>query len=156
VRLPGYFWNHPKIVAAGNENAGWYVRLLSCAGMYSRSNTVHPVHVRLFFPERVLEDLARHDLIVLRRDGSVAVRSLQRPGSTHRQNAEGNATRAQVAARVEFYGGKCWICRTAPGTTIDHVKPLRAGGTNWPANLRPACPSCNSRKGSRWPFEVAA
>jgi 5-methylcytosine-specific restriction endonuclease McrA len=28
------------------------------------------------------------------------------------------------------------------------VIPLSVGGTNWPANLRPACRSCNSAKGA--------
>ncbi len=32
------------------------------------------------------------------------------------------------------------------------VKPLAKGGSHWASNLRPACRSCNSRKGDRWPF----
>lgn len=69
-----------------------------------------------------------------------------------KRNAPGTATPHQIAARVAYYGGKCWICRTAPWEHIDHVKPLAAGGSNWPANLRPACASCNSQKRDTWPF----
>jgi 5-methylcytosine-specific restriction endonuclease McrA len=71
-------------------------------------------------------------------------------------SAAGCFTEAQVAARVAFYGGLCWICRAAPYEALDHVKPLARGGSNWPANLRPACHPCNSRKGARWPFTPPA
>lgn len=66
-------------------------------------------------------------------------------------NASGTATPEQVAARVAYYGGKCWMCG-APWQQIEHVKPLAKGGPNWPANLRPACTPCNLSKGSRWPL----
>ena len=39
------------------------------------------------------------------------------------------------------------MCGTE-ATAIDHVKPIARGGSNWPANLRPACTPCNSRKGT--------
>ena len=67
----------------------------------------------------------------------------------YEQTAAGTATVAQILARIAMYGGICWICRVAAGTTIDHVIPLSKGGTNWPANLRPACKACNSRKHNR-------
>lgn len=66
--------------------------------------------------------------------------------------APGEATPTQVAARVEFYGGRCWICREQPSDCLDHVKPIAKGGSKWPANLRPACRSCNSKKRDCWPF----
>lgn len=65
--------------------------------------------------------------------------------------AAGKATAEQIAARVAYYGGLCWMCR-APWQHIDHVKPVARGGSNWPSNLRPACASCNSAKGDRWPL----
>jgi hypothetical protein len=68
--------------------------------------------------------------------------------------APGNATPDQVAARVAYFGGRCWMC-AAPWEQIDHVKPLAAGGSNWPANLRPACARCNVTKGGRWPLETS-
>ncbi|MDF3280478.1 HNH endonuclease [Gordonia sp. N1V] len=69
--------------------------------------------------------------------------------------AEGFATPSQVRARIEYYGGKCWICGS-PWEHIDHVKPLARGGCNWPSNLRPACRSCNSAKRHTWPYTPAA
>lgn len=63
----------------------------------------------------------------------------------------GAATAEQIAARWDYYGGKCWICG-ASATTTDHVKPLSRGGSHWPANLRPACGPCNFGKQDTWPF----
>jgi len=42
----------------------------------------------------------------------------------------------------------CVLCLKAPATTLDHVIPLHRGGTNDWDNLRPACRSCNSRRGA--------
>jgi 5-methylcytosine-specific restriction endonuclease McrA len=50
--------------------------------------------------------------------------------------------------RVALYGGKCYYCG-AVADTIDHRIPICRGGTNLPANLVPACRSCNSRKRHR-------
>jgi 5-methylcytosine-specific restriction endonuclease McrA len=63
--------------------------------------------------------------------------------------ASGSFTDEQAAARVAFYGGICAYCRTRPHEHLDHVIPLSKGGTNWPANIRPACEWCNSSKGNK-------
>lgn len=65
-----------------------------------------------------------------------------------KRNASGSAAPEQVAGRVLYYGGLCYVCRKK-ADAIDHVIPLASGGTCWPANLRPICTSCNSRKGAR-------
>lgn len=41
----------------------------------------------------------------------------------------------------------CWICRGL-ATTADHITPRSQGGDDEPANLRPACRPCNSRRGT--------
>lgn len=69
------------------------------------------------------------------------------------KGAPGVATTEQIAARWDYYGGKCWMCGAA-ATEIDHVKPLAKGGSHWPANLRPACRSCNSKKRAQWPYPL--
>lgn len=69
-----------------------------------------------------------------------------------RRSAPGHCTAEQLQARIDFFGSKCWMCG-APWEHIDHVIPLSKGGTNWPANLRPACSSCNLRKSDQWPFD---
>lgn len=67
--------------------------------------------------------------------------------------ANGHATIEQVRARIAYYGERCWICG-APWAHLDHVLPLVSGGSNWPANIRPACATCNLRKGARHPSEI--
>lgn len=54
-----------------------------------------------------------------------------------------------VKAKAAYWGDKCWLCG-GPFDHIDHVKPLAAGGPHILANLRPACKSCNFRKGTSW------
>lgn len=66
--------------------------------------------------------------------------------------APGHATSDQFRARWDYYGGKCWMCGNE-AHHVDHVKPLSRGGSNWPANLRPACSDCNLKKHARWPFK---
>lgn len=57
-------------------------------------------------------------------------------------------SREQLAARLTMFPG-CWMCG---GTyeCIDHVKPITKGGPHMLSNLRPACRSCNQKKGGRW------
>jgi hypothetical protein len=80
------------------------------------------------------------------------VRTLNRMYASIRRGAKfgaaGSVTPEQMDARLAFYGWRCWMCR-APMQCIDHVIPFARGGTNWPANIRPACTACNSRKHAR-------
>jgi 5-methylcytosine-specific restriction endonuclease McrA len=69
-----------------------------------------------------------------------------------KRDAAGFFTKEQLIARIEFYGGLCYLCGCdwyalpKVNQTIDHVIPLNGGGSQWSANLRPACRSCNSSK----------
>lgn len=69
-----------------------------------------------------------------------------------KRSAEGYCSRSKLQARIDYYGGLCWLCQL-PYTDIDHVKPVSKGGTNWPANLRPICGKCNKSKSNKWPLE---
>lgn len=60
--------------------------------------------------------------------------------------ARGDCTAAQLKARFDFYGNRCAYCRVNPAEAADHVIPLARGGTNFPANFRPSCTSCNTSK----------
>lgn len=62
--------------------------------------------------------------------------------------AAGFHTPEQLAARVAYYGHRCAYCG-GPYESVDHVIPLARGGSNWPANLRPACAFCNSSKADK-------
>lgn len=58
----------------------------------------------------------------------------------------GTLTAETLQARIDYFGGRCWICGKSAADTIDHVKPFGKRGLNIPANIRPACGSCNSRR----------
>lgn len=70
-------------------------------------------------------------------------------------NAIGRCTPEARTARINYYGGRCWLqlegCK-GKFEHMDHVKPLSAGGSEWPSNMRPACGPCNDKKGSIWPL----
>ncbi|MFF7142327.1 HNH endonuclease [Streptomyces nodosus] len=66
-----------------------------------------------------------------------------------RVGAAGTVTAEQLLGRLTYYGHRCYLCGDTPNG-FDHVKPLAAGGPHIPANLRPCCGSCNSRKGDTW------
>lgn len=69
--------------------------------------------------------------------------------------AHGYATADQIAARIEFFGGVCSYC-SGPFEHLEHAIPFARNGTNWPANLRPACRSCNLSKGTKTAMEFIA
>lgn len=66
------------------------------------------------------------------------------------QTAVSPFTEEQLAARLSMFAG-CWMCG-GPADSVDHVKPLSAGGAHVLANLRPACLPCNKRKNAKWPY----
>ena len=60
--------------------------------------------------------------------------------------------------KKSYWGTRCHLqipgrC-TGGADTMDHVKPLIAGGVHMLANLRPACLPCNASKRDKWPYEV--
>lgn len=77
-----------------------------------------------------------------------------------KMSAPGACSTEQLKARFEFYGNRCAYCGGSDCVSADHVIPLFRGGSNFPANIRPACRPCNSSKGtkklSEWrPLKVA-
>lgn len=59
-------------------------------------------------------------------------------------------TMAELEQRLSMFAG-CWICGGAVDS-VDHVKPLSAGGPHALCNLRPICNGCNASKGAKWPY----
>lgn len=63
------------------------------------------------------------------------------------------AARRRVLRRSS---ARCHYCRDlmpARKATLDHAIPRSQGGTYAPENLRPCCPDCNRKKGSRTAVE---
>ena len=85
-----------------------------------------------------------------------AIRISQREARNARQSrisrAAGFHTEKQWLDRVSFHGWRCKYCNvqlSASTVTKDHQIPIVCHGSEWAANLVPACRSCNSWKGSR-------
>ena len=70
------------------------------------------------------------------------------------REAKGEFTAEELRLRFDYHGNKCIYCGCTENLTVEHMIPLNKGGTNWPANLAPACGSCNSgkRDSSFWEF----
>jgi len=65
-------------------------------------------------------------------------------------NADGTATYEQIKARFQYHENRCYYCGdNESGLHIEHRIPFSRGGSNWPANLVPSCPSCNLQKGTK-------
>ncbi len=63
----------------------------------------------------------------------------------NKYGAPGYCSPEQRKARFAIFGDRCAYCH-GPAEAADHVIALTRGGSNWPANLRPSCNSCNSSK----------
>ena len=64
-----------------------------------------------------------------------------------KKNAQGKFTVEQWQMKLEYFGHRCYLCGVGNiKLTLDHRIPLSRGGTNWIANIAPACKSCNSSK----------
>lgn len=65
------------------------------------------------------------------------------------RNAGGKYTSKQWQEKLVYFGYKCYLCGDSLKDRIihaEHRKPLSRGGTNWIANIAPACEKCNLKK----------
>jgi 5-methylcytosine-specific restriction endonuclease McrA len=84
--------------------------------------------------------------------------------STYRRRAKlkaasGACSAAQINSKCEYHGWRCYLCgeSVTPKTLhMDHRKPIARGGSNWPANLAPACVRCNLSKSRKTEKEYLA
>ena len=70
------------------------------------------------------------------------------------KNVNSKSRRSKKRTIVRKYGPWCYYCGEALAfqmITIDHVKPVKRGGSNANTNLVPSCYRCNQRKGSKSP-----
>lgn len=84
--------------------------------------------------------------------------------SHHRRRAQtkgvsGTFTAQQLLAKFDYFGWRCYLCHTSlsfKDLELDHRKPLALGGSNWIANIAPACQKCNQTKGNKTESEFRA
>lgn len=67
----------------------------------------------------------------------------------------GKCTREGLLSVFERCGGRCVVCGTADNIEVDHIMPVRRGGTNNPDNLQLLCHDHNMEKRDRHPIEWA-
>lgn len=80
--------------------------------------------------------------------GRAVRRAAWKAYKARKRGAIGRTSADQWQSRWDYYAGRCYLCGiSAQG--MDHVIPLKHGGTHWPANLRPCCNRCNGRKGAK-------
>lgn len=65
------------------------------------------------------------------------------------RGAEGSHTLEEWQAKCAEYGHLCAYCGEARPLTRDHVVPVSVGGSDYIANVVPACRRCNSSKQAR-------
>lgn len=68
------------------------------------------------------------------------------------RNAPGTYSRKQFLEKVAYHGSRCYLCKkslTVKELHMEHRIPISRGGSNWPANLAPACAPCNLAKGNK-------
>lgn len=66
-----------------------------------------------------------------------------------RRGAEGTYTKEEWENKKKKYNYSCVCCkRKKPEIklTVDHIIPIKLGGTNYIDNIQPLCQSCNSHK----------
>ena len=73
----------------------------------------------------------------------------------HRRGAEGSHTDVEWVALCLLSKGICIYCQKPAKLTRDHFIPLSNGGSNYIANIVPACSNCNSSKKNKPPEETA-
>lgn len=76
-----------------------------------------------------------------------------------RHGRKGKFTRQQLLDKYAYHGWRCYLCKlpiTLKTSHADHRTPLARGGSNWIANIAPACAPCNLKKNRRTESEYRA
>lgn len=76
-----------------------------------------------------------------------------------RQSAEGSFLQSDISEIMAQQKGRCAMptCRVKlrPDFHVDHIIPIKRGGSNWRRNIQLLCPICNAKKGARDPIDHA-
>lgn len=82
-----------------------------------------------------------------RKENSEQYSKYRRNRTARKKNASGDGV--MLSELIQTHGSSCYLCNKNSATDIEHLIPLSRGGTNHVDNLRPACRSCNSKKGTK-------
>lgn len=170
VRIEDTFYDHPKIIAAGNAAVGLHVRGLSYACHHMTDGKIPRSFLKgqLKTAERLVlyglwerdgEDYRIHDYLKF----NPSAREIQSDREIWKRRAAMNAN-PDLARTVKNrdentcrYCGRVvdWRDRKSPlGGTYDHVIPLSQGGDESPENIVVCCRTCNFKKQARTPEQA--
>lgn len=67
----------------------------------------------------------------------------------------GSFTADDIKAIMKRQKKRCVVCHVniSQAYHIDHMMPLKLGGSNYPSNLQLLCPHCNKTKGAKHPID---
>lgn len=154
-------FSDPRVMEAGLEAVGLWVRAGSWAAGHARSNGPDSIRPRSFIPSSAAKYLGKaRQINALVRAGlwsdstwggevgyeMAGENDLWRivVGSWRQKIPE--HTRRLVMARDNY---ACVECDAPEDLTLDHIFPWSLGGSDKAENLRVLCRSCNSSKGAR-------
>lgn len=87
------------------------------------------------------------------------VQSNVRARRARKRGAKGSHTDADIEAILVRQKYKCAECgldvKNRSSRQIDHIMPLKLGGSNWPTNLQVLCNTCNKVKSAKHPLDFA-
>ena len=87
------------------------------------------------------------------------VQSNVRARRARKRNAEGRHTEKDITDLLSRQKYKCAECGTSvrkrSSRQVDHIMPLKLGGSNWPSNLQVLCCTCNKVKAAKHPIDFA-
>lgn len=103
--------------------------------------------------DRQLFEQIRESVLQSKADKRIQQRKCQVQHNRRRAREKGALGSFTAQQWHDLQAEYCWCCAycglPTKKLTVDHVIPLSKGGSNDISNLKPACKSCNSRKGSR-------
>lgn len=90
-----------------------------------------------------------------RKENPEKAKELLRNCRARRRGADGNHTNLDVNNIRKMQKDRCAVCGVNLDNKghVDHIQPLKRGGSNWPRNLQILCADCNHQKNSRDPIE---
>lgn len=90
-----------------------------------------------------------------KRDNHFKVLAYNRNRRALARGAAGSHTAEDILRIHKMQKGRCGHCRILLRGSyhVDHIVPLKNGGSNYPDNLQILCPGCNMSKGAKDPIQ---
>jgi 5-methylcytosine-specific restriction endonuclease McrA len=144
IYMSGYRKKNPEKIKTLNKN--WFLKNKEHHHHYQnkyRSDNVEKV-----------QQFARERCRKYRKNNPEKVRA----HDAKRRGCPGSFKHTDIVDLLKKQKYKCinCLCSVKDAFHVDHVMPIKLGGTNWPNNLQILCPKCNLRKNAKHPIEWAS